>query len=87
MTFENYESWMKQELAETQKLVDKGEYSKASMELDQRDYQSNLNEIKKGATLTMVEYDDGSYSVSVEYPDTELSTSLDSGGSINISNK
>lgn len=86
MTFENYENWMKEELAKTQKLVDTGEYSKASMELDQQDYESNLNKIKDGATLTLIEYDDGSYSVSIVYPNTEFSTGRDSDGGITISN-
>ncbi len=76
MTYEDYQNWMVQKLAETQKKVDKGEYSSASMELDRRDYENKLQEIKNGATLTMTEFEDGSYTVLLTYPETGTSTTL-----------
>lgn len=73
-TYEDYQNWMVQKLAETLKKVDKGEYSSASMELDRRDYENKLQEIKNGATLTMTEFEDGSYDELLTYPETGAST-------------
>lgn len=84
MTYEEYQVWVKHKLAETQKLVDKGEYSAASMELDRADYDSNLEKIKKGATLTMMQFTDGNYSVTITYPDTAVSASTNADGNIII---
>ncbi len=75
-TYEDYQNWMVQKLAETQKKVDKGEYSSASMELDRRDYENKLQEIKNGATLTMTEFEDGSHTELLTYPETGTSTTL-----------
>ncbi|HBD63072.1 MAG TPA: hypothetical protein DC038_01420, partial [Clostridiales bacterium] len=72
-TYEDYQNWMVQKLAETQKKVDIGEYSSASMELDRRDYENKLQEIKNGANLTMTEFEDGSYNVLLTYPETGAS--------------
>lgn len=84
MTYEEYQAWMEQKLAETQALVDQGKYSAASMELDRRDYESNLADIKNGATLTMLEYEDGSYRLSITYPETGFSATLNPDGGIVI---
>lgn len=73
-TYEDYQNWIVQKLAETLKKVDKGEYSSASMELDRRDYENKLQEIKNGATLTMTEFEDGSYDELLTYPETGAST-------------
>lgn len=68
MTYDEYKAWVEKKLAETQALVDSGMYSKSSMELDRRDYESNLKDIENGTTLTLIEYADGSYSVHLTFP-------------------
>ncbi|WP_152967801.1 DUF4179 domain-containing protein [Oxobacter pfennigii] len=86
MTYEEYKAWMEQKLAETQELVDKGDYSASSMELDRRDYEDKLEKVRKGATLTITEFKDGSYSVIITYPKTGGSITRDAGGSIIVGN-
>lgn len=77
MNYEGYKKWTELKLKETQKLVDKGEYSVGSMNLDQQDYESNLKEIENGATLTMIEFTNGDYRVMITYPETGFEATLD----------
>lgn len=89
MNYEEYKVWTEKKLAETQILVDQGKYSKESMELDRRDYESYLEDLRNGATITMVEYEDGSRFIHVAFPsDEEYSVEIDpidqEGRTINI---
>lgn len=71
MNYEEFKDWIEKKLAETQKLVDQGKYSKESMEFDRRDYESYLKDLKNGATLTLVEYEDGGHFIHVIFPGNE----------------
>jgi hypothetical protein len=76
MTAETMTAWIAEKLAETQKKVDGGEYSAASMELDRRDYESYLKAIKDGMTVTLITGTDGSQTFAVIDPDSGLQTDI-----------
>ena len=56
MDHEEYQIWMNHKLEETQKSVDKGEYTVESMNLDRLEYERNLEKIKNGAILTLLQF-------------------------------
>lgn len=84
MSYDEYKAWTDQKLEETRKLVKQGKYSRASMELDRRDYESNLLEIQNGGTLTLIEYDDGSCCVCITYPVEGCSVTIGDDGIVSI---
>ncbi|SHH55107.1 hypothetical protein SAMN02745823_00258 [Sporobacter termitidis DSM 10068] len=87
MTYEEYQAWVEQKLAETQELVSKGEYSAASLERDRSDYEDKLEKVKNGATLTMTEFEDGSYTVILTYPETGVPVTRNADGGIVLGNQ
>lgn len=68
---EEYRAWINEKLEEMQKLVDKGEYSADALKLDRIRYESNLKEIKQGAKITLIEFDDGSAAEKIIYPEED----------------
>ncbi|MEL7565497.1 MAG: DUF4179 domain-containing protein [Clostridiales bacterium] len=86
MTYEEYRAWVDQKLAEPQELVNKGAYSAEALEREHSDYEDKLEKVRNGATLTMTEFEDGSYRVTITYPETEGSITRDADGSIILGN-
>jgi len=86
MTYDTLKEWTENQLKEIQKMVDSGEYSGASMELDRQDFEEKLNSIENGATVTLYLNEDGSYILSTTYSNSGYDVDVNASGEISITN-
>jgi len=86
MRYDTLKEWTDTQLEETQKKVDRGEYSKANMELDRQSFEEKLKDIEDGATVTLYLYEDGAYMLTTTYPDSGFDADVGASGGIVITN-
>ncbi|MDF9838169.1 MULTISPECIES: M56 family metallopeptidase [unclassified Breznakia] len=80
MSYDEFKAWSDKQLEQTQKLVDSGKVSKETMELERKDYENTLEEIKNGAKVSVSEYGDGEVVISSgndEQYDAEINRNKD----------
>ncbi|GAB6107526.1 hypothetical protein [Fusibacter bizertensis] len=63
---ENYRDIMELKFTELEKMVEEGSYSEEKLSQDKLDYKENLKLINEGATLTLTQYIDGTFTTVTE---------------------
>lgn len=63
---ENYQDIMELKFTELEKMVEEGRYSEEKLSQDKLDYEENLRLINEGATLTLTQYIDGTFTTVTE---------------------
>lgn len=84
----SFKAWMAQQQAQLQELVDKGDISAETMEVEMQGLRELLKDIENGKRVELIEYGDGGYGMSVTEPASgDINTEIMPDGSIQFSDK
>lgn len=88
MTYEEFETWSNKKLEESQKLVDSGEISQETYDLEKNDYNKILEEINKGFKVGVLEKANGEISIYTTATDGDFDVNYsDDGSEVTITEK
>jgi beta-lactamase regulating signal transducer with metallopeptidase domain len=90
MTYEEFEEWSNKKLEESQKLVDSGEISQETYNLEKQDYAEVLEEIKNGARVDVRETADGQFNIMIKHGNDDYDMDVnysDDGTEVTVTEK
>lgn len=90
MTYEEFEEWSNKKLEESQKLVDSGEISQETYNLEKQDYADVLEEIKNGARVDVRETADGQFNIVIKHGNDDYDMDVnysDDGTEVTVTEK
>ncbi len=84
LSYDEFKDWIAAKLKEEKALVEQGEITQNVYDLIRQDYEEDLQDVKNGAVVTLLEYADGSCQINLTFPTEGYDISIAGDGGIVI---